>query len=47
MSRYPNVSDLPIDLYPFDKKVKLVTLAQKRNEKEFIKNHKIYDKIGF
>ena len=47
ISKYPNVSDVPMELFPFEKKIRLVRQVQRKNEKEFIKNQNIHAKMGF
>lgn len=46
ISKFPNVSDIPIDLQPFKKKLQMVQIAQRRNEKRYFHDLQIFNKMG-
>ena len=38
-SKFPDVRDIPIELQPFTKKARLISIVQRRNEKAFYNQH--------
>jgi hypothetical protein len=47
ISKFPQVKYLPLELYPFNKKVRMAEIAQRRNEKKFIRDQLVFYKHGF
>ena len=46
VSQFPNVSNIPIDLQPFKKKLQMVQIVQQRNEKRYFHDLQIFNKLG-
>lgn len=46
ISKFPKDAELPLDLYPFHQKLKMVEIAQKRNERRFYDDQKLFHKLG-
>jgi hypothetical protein len=47
ISRYPDVVDVPMELYPSKRKFWLAELAQKRNERKFFRENQYHHKVEY